>query len=172
MSLPITALQHRGNHVWPFLSYQQLFIKSNCTYKQYICSAFASVICSWKNESYLPLLPSYKASLHFTVLISCPIEGRRLSWPGWLGYTPRQFVCPKTVGIYPSIDQARRTLDSEIFNIVTNLLFLFLCNENFYQCWLKWNTASVTCKYTKTFLYTGRQGHNFNASWLSPPSCG
>jgi len=71
------------------------------------------VIHSW-NESYLPFLPSYRASLHFTVLISRPIEGGRLSWPGWLGYMPRRFVLPNIVGTYPSINQARRTVKLSI----------------------------------------------------------
>jgi len=33
------------------------------------------------------LLPSHRASPHliWMVLISRPTEGRRLSWPGWLG---------------------------------------------------------------------------------------
>ena len=47
-------------------------------------SAVARVtfIHKW-NESYLPLLPSRRASLHFG-WISRPTEGRRLSWHGWL----------------------------------------------------------------------------------------
>jgi len=31
------------------------------------------------------------------VVISHPAEGRRLSWPEWLGETPRWFARPKTV---------------------------------------------------------------------------
>jgi len=37
------------------------------------------------NEPYLPFLASCRASPHFwPVLVFCPAEGERLSWPKWL----------------------------------------------------------------------------------------
>ena len=56
-----------------------------------------------RNEPYLPLTPSHRASPYFClILISCPTDSRRLSWPGWLSEILRWFAGPKTV-THPSI---------------------------------------------------------------------
>jgi len=47
------------------------------------------------------------------VLISWSKEGRKLSWPGWLGETPRWFARPKTV-THPSIDCGSQELNSRL----------------------------------------------------------
>jgi len=51
------------------------------------------------------------------VLISRPAEGRRLSWPGWLGEIPRWFACPKTV-THPSTNRARRRVITSLMRSV------------------------------------------------------
>ena len=51
------------------------------------------------------------AEHHRLVLISRPAEGRRLSWPGWLGEILRWFARPKTV-IYPSTSRGGRESNS------------------------------------------------------------
>jgi len=61
-------------------------------------SASHTFICKW-NEPYLPLLHPQPHSIIalWLVLISHPADGRRLSWPGWLGEILRWFARPKTV---------------------------------------------------------------------------
>ena len=49
------------------------------------------------NKPYLPLTPSRRELPQWLVLISCPTEGRRLSWPKLLGEILRWFVHPKAV---------------------------------------------------------------------------
>ena len=47
------------------------------------------------NEPYLPLTPSHRTQRNAAlqlVLISCPTEARRLSWPGWVGKILRWFA--------------------------------------------------------------------------------
>jgi len=55
-----------------------------------------------KNEPCLPLTPSSRAATLWLVLISRTAEGRKLSWPGWLGEILRWLARPKTV-THPSI---------------------------------------------------------------------
>jgi len=49
----------------------------------------------WNKSAFTPG-PQNVTSL-WPVLISCPTEGRRLSWPGWIGVILRWFIRPKTV---------------------------------------------------------------------------
>ena len=49
----------------------------------------------WNKPAFTPR-PQNVTSL-WLVLIFCLIEGRRLSWLGWLGEIPRWFIRPKTV---------------------------------------------------------------------------
>jgi len=60
-----------------------------------------SLIChpyvhtKWNKPAFIPG-PQNVTSL-WLVRIFRPTEGRRLSWPGWLGEIPRWFIRPKTV---------------------------------------------------------------------------
>jgi len=54
------------------------------------------LIRKW-NESYMPFLPATEHHHLSLILISRPTEGRRLSWPGWLGEILRWFARPKMV---------------------------------------------------------------------------
>jgi len=64
-----------------------------------ICTALygaqVGVHPKWNKPAFTPI--GHRTSLHWLVLISCPTEGMRLSWPGWLRETLRWFIRPKTV---------------------------------------------------------------------------
>ena len=60
----------------------------------------------WTIPAFTPQLHSITAL--WLVLISCPAEGRRLSWPGWLGEILRWFARRRQV-TRPSTNRARRT---------------------------------------------------------------
>jgi len=49
------------------------------------------------NEPYLPTHQPHSVTALWLVLISRPTEGRRLSWPWWLGEILRWFARPKMV---------------------------------------------------------------------------
>ena len=55
------------------------------------------------------------------VLISCPAQGRRLSWPGWLGEILRSFFRTKTV-THPSISRGDQESNSRPSSHKSNAL--------------------------------------------------
>jgi len=63
----------------------------------------------------LPLLPDDRTSLHFwLVLISHPIEGRRLSWPAWLGEILRWFISQRWSPIPQRWEIELVTIESQV----------------------------------------------------------
>jgi len=67
-----------GAEVWQMLTRDQRVLAATHTF-----------IHKW-NESYLPLTPT--AQCHYTLPGTHSAEGRRLSWPGLLGFVPS--ACP------------------------------------------------------------------------------
>jgi len=65
----------------------------------------------WAIPAFTPQLQSITAL--WPVLISCPTEGRRLSWPKWLGEILRWFARPKTV-THPSTSRGGREPTSQV----------------------------------------------------------
>ena len=63
----------------------------------------------WTIPAFTPQPQSITAL--WLVLISCPTEDRRLSWPGWLGEILRRFARLKTV-THPSTNRAWRRVTS------------------------------------------------------------
>ena len=76
--------------------------------------------------AFTPQLQSVTAL--WLVLISCPAEGRRLSWPVWLGEILGWFARPKTA-IHPSISRDGRESNSRPSNRETNALTAGLPNH-------------------------------------------
>ena len=75
-----------------------------------------------RNEPYLPLTPSCRASPYFClVLISRPTDSRRLSWPGRLGEILRWFAHPKTV-THPSICHGCQAMNLQPWSRKSNAL--------------------------------------------------
>jgi len=58
----------------------------------FTCHSHVYPQAEWEIPAFTPQLQSI--SRLWLVLISHPAEGRRLSWPGWLGETLRWFACP------------------------------------------------------------------------------
>jgi len=101
------------------------------------------------NKPYLPLTPSRRELPQWLVLISCPTEGRRLSWPKLLGEILRWFVHPKAVA-HRSICHAASWLSSHESSALTTRLpvHMYLINRGefvmlvFFSLHCGWKTGT------------------------------
>ena len=102
------------------------------TMDQTVLPATATFIHNWNEPYLIPAFnPSHSVASLWLELISRLTEGRRLSWPGWLGEILRWFARRKTV-IHPSICRGGRELNPRPSSRESNTLTTRLTSHPIY----------------------------------------